>query len=77
MQTLHHGQKGFTILELLIALAIAALLLTALTGVVGGALNLRDDTQARVDGNTRSALCDGSHGARYAPQRASTGTACR
>ncbi|MBT8441069.1 MAG: MSCRAMM family adhesin SdrC [Gammaproteobacteria bacterium] len=49
MRALTRYPKGFTILELLIALAIAALLLTSLTGAVGGALNLRDDTQARVD----------------------------
>ncbi len=49
MRLLDRHQDGFTILELLIALAIAALLLTALTGVVGGALNLRDDTRARAE----------------------------
>lgn len=49
MQRLPGKQEGFTILELLIALTVAALLLSALTGVVSNTLNVRNDTQARVE----------------------------
>lgn len=42
-------QTGFTVIELISSLAIAALLLTAMTGIVNNALNVRDDTLARND----------------------------
>ncbi|MDH3588288.1 MAG: prepilin-type N-terminal cleavage/methylation domain-containing protein [Gammaproteobacteria bacterium] len=40
-------QTGFTLLEVIVSLAIAALLLTALTNIVTGTLDIRDDTRAR------------------------------
>jgi prepilin-type N-terminal cleavage/methylation domain-containing protein len=40
-------QAGFTIVELLIALAIAAMLLTAMTGLINGVFETRDDTASR------------------------------
>lgn len=58
--TLTPRTAGFTILELLISLAIAALLLTAMAGLVDTALNTRDDTRRGND-----ALQD----ARFAMQR--------
>ena len=39
---------GFTIIELLISLVIAALLLTAMTGLVNGVFETRDDTESRT-----------------------------
>jgi len=42
-------EAGFTIVELLISLAIAALLLTAMTGLVNNALEIQDDTGTRND----------------------------
>jgi len=42
-------QTGFTILELLISLAIAALLLSAMTRLVDTALETRNDTGGRID----------------------------
>lgn len=49
MQRSHDTQSGFTIIELLISLAIAALLLTAMTGLVSNALDISDDTGMRND----------------------------
>ena len=40
-------QTGFTIVELLIALTIAAMLLTAMTGLINGVFESRDDTASR------------------------------
>lgn len=46
-----HGRSkyeaGFTIVELLMSLALAALLMTAMTGLIGGVLDSRDDTVSR------------------------------
>jgi len=47
-------QCGFTLLEMLLALAIAASLLVALTGVVDRVLDVKDDTQVR-NNSTRDA----------------------
>ena len=58
--TLSSRNAGFTVLELLISLAIAAMLLTAMAGLVDTALNTRDDTRRGSD-----ALQD----ARFAMQR--------
>ena len=41
--------RGFTVVELLVALAIAALLLTAMAGLVDTALQTRDDTRRGSD----------------------------
>lgn len=41
---------GFTLVELLVSLAIAAILLTALAGLVDTALDTRSDTRLRGDG---------------------------
>lgn len=41
------SQHGFTLLELMLSLAIAAVLMGALTGVVGRVLEVKDDTQIR------------------------------
>ncbi|MDH3276109.1 MAG: type II secretion system GspH family protein, partial [Gammaproteobacteria bacterium] len=41
------SQYGFTLLELILSLAIAAVLMGALTGVVGRVLEVKDDTQLR------------------------------
>ncbi len=41
---------GFTLVELLVSLAIAAMLLTALAGLVDTALDTRSDTRPRGDG---------------------------
>ncbi len=51
-------QRAFTLIELLMSLAIAALLLTAMTGVVSNVANIRDDTRARNDaiGSARFAM---------------------
>ena len=49
MQTRRSTEAGFTIVELLISLATAALLLTAMTGLVNNALEVRDDTGLRND----------------------------
>ena len=46
-QTRRPDQTGYSLLELTISLAIAALLLTALTNIVSGTLNIKDDTRAR------------------------------
>jgi prepilin-type N-terminal cleavage/methylation domain-containing protein len=45
----HYTEAGFTIIELLISLALAALLLTAMTGLVNNALEIRADTGTRND----------------------------
>jgi prepilin-type N-terminal cleavage/methylation domain-containing protein len=42
-------QTGFTLIEVLISIAIAALLLTALTGLIGNVLESRDHAGARND----------------------------
>lgn len=47
MQTRSHFQAGFTIIELLISLAIAAMLLSAMTGLINGVFQTRDDTAVR------------------------------
>jgi len=47
MRTRHNTEAGFTIIELLISLALAALLLTAMTGLVNNALEIRADTGTR------------------------------
>ena len=49
MRARHYTEAGFTIIELLISLALAALLLTAMTGLVNNALEIRDDTGTRND----------------------------
>lgn len=49
MQFRNREMAGFTIIELVVSLAIAALLLTAMTGVASRALSIRDDTRARND----------------------------
>lgn len=47
MQIRSNRVVGFTIIELLISLAIAALLLAAMTGLVSGVFETRDDTSVR------------------------------
>lgn len=47
MQTHSKQQSGFTIIELLISLALAALLMTAMTGLINGVFETRDDTAVR------------------------------
>jgi len=49
MYTPDGKQSGFTLIELLVSLAIAALLLTAMTGLVNTALESRTDTRIRGD----------------------------
>ena len=41
------SQSGFTLMEMLIALAIAAMLLVSLSSTIGRVLDVRDDSQAR------------------------------
>lgn len=47
MQARSNTEAGFTIVELLIALTIAALLMTAMTGLINGVFETRDDTAFR------------------------------
>lgn len=47
MRATRKTQTGFTLLEMLIALAIAATLLASLAGTVGRVLEIRDDSQTR------------------------------
>lgn len=54
MHTRHDTASGFTIIELLVSLAIAALLLTAMTGLVNNVLETQTDTGMRND-TTRDA----------------------
>lgn len=52
------AQVGFTLVELLVSLAIAALLLTAMTGLVNAVYESRDDTRLQNDatGDARFAM---------------------
>lgn len=50
MRTLRHTRKGgFTLIEILLAIAIAALILIAIQSVFFGALRLRNTTTARIE----------------------------
>lgn len=49
MRLHNNTERGFTIIELLISLAIAALLLTAMTGLVNNVLETQNDTGRRND----------------------------
>jgi len=54
MRLSNHSQSGFTLIELMVAMAIAAVLMTAMTGVVSRVLEVKDDTQMR-NASTRDA----------------------
>lgn len=47
MHSPKHSQSGFTLLELMLTLVIAAVLLTSLIGVVDSVFNVQDDTRDR------------------------------
>src|SRR5205807_6189382 len=49
MKTRHFGSTAFTLIEVLLALAISAIILAAIGGVFYSAIRLRDRTSAALD----------------------------